>query len=130
MTRRAWAWLLPALLVAGCGDSGKVGPEEGEITLVLTTSRPGTGALLIRVTGVVSEVRGATDGLRIASTPVGATGVTRLVVTGPIETGDLLRLRVPDVSQADSYSGTVEQAASSADFALLDPVAFGVAFRR
>ena len=48
-------------------------------------------------------------------------GTTRIVVTGTLlTTGDLLDLRVPDVTLSTSYTVRVEQVADNVTFSLID----------
>jgi hypothetical protein len=46
---------------------------------------------------------------------------TRVIVTGNLVPGNLLRLRVPDVALAGSYVVRVDQVADKLTFALIDP---------
>ena len=48
-------------------------------------------------------------------------GTTKVIVTGTLGTGELLRLRVPDLDQSASYTVRVEQVADRNTFALIDP---------
>jgi len=128
---RRWivAGLLVALGGAACGEvDKKVGPQAGDITLALTTSRTETGALLLRVVGPVEEIA-ALGGLRAGSAPLG-TGATRVVLTGSITSGDILRLRIPDLDLAETYTVQVEQAALGTTFALVEPGEYSVVVRR
>lgn len=117
-----------AALLAACGD-GKIDPAGGEVTLVLTTAPPETGGLLLRITGPVLEAT-PLGGQRVALAPLASGNGVRLVITGPLGAGDLVRLLIPDLSHLPDYTVVVEQAAADGSFALLDPVTVGVQLTR
>jgi hypothetical protein len=56
--------------------------------------------------------------------------ITRVVVTGDITSGSLVRIKVPDVSQSASYSAIVEQAASRENYALFSTSGYELSIRR
>jgi hypothetical protein len=120
-----------ALIVLGAacgGEKGPTGPEAGDLT-VSYAAAPGAndGALLLLVTGGPVTSISALSGHRVESAPAGA-NATRIVVTGQLVPGDILRLRVPDV--AVRYVVLVEAAADRATFALRDPGSYSAASRR
>jgi DNA-binding transcriptional regulator YdaS (Cro superfamily) len=110
----------------GGGDAGPTKPVAGELMVRLTSPNATDGALVVRVVGPVTAV-----------TPVGAYtisqatqgNITRVIVTGDIASGDLLRVKVPDVNQVLSYSANVEQAASRVDYALFSVSNYSLAIR-
>lgn len=120
-------------VLAACGGEGGGGPIAGDILVVVGGGVPQTGALLLRIGGAIDQIT-PVGSYRIASAPIGGGGagsaVTRIVITGTIAPGDLLRLRVPDVDQLSSYTATIEQAASAADFSLVDPALYSISFRQ
>jgi hypothetical protein len=95
----------------------------------LSTALPQTGALLIRITGPIEDLA-PVGNLRVASAAIAGVTATRVVVTGTIGPGDLLRLTIPDLAAFGSYAVMVEQAAAGTDFSLLDPAAFSLTLRR
>ena len=129
-TRRAslLAVLVAAVVGTACGggDGGPVKPVAGELVVRLTSPNATDGALIVRVVGPVTAV-----------TPVGAYAIsqvtqgtiTRVIVTGDIVSGDLLRVKVPDVNQVLSYLANVEQAASRIDYALFSVSNYSLAIR-
>ena len=122
--------LVGALLLAGCGGGdgggGTGGPTAGEITLTLTSPGSDDGAILFRVSGRVTGVR-AVSPYTVASAPIaGLPDLTRVVVTGPITSGPIVILEVPDIRIKTSYTAQVEQVASRTTFALLSAVAYGI----
>ena len=48
-------------------------------------------------------------------------GTTKVIVTGTLSTGDIVNLRVPDVTLSTSYSIRIDQVADNVTFALIDP---------
>ena len=59
-----------------------------------------------------------------------APGTTRVVVTGDLGTGTLLRVRVPDLSLAGNYTVRVDQVADRITFSLIDPGAHTLTIAR
>lgn len=124
--------LLAAVLTLGAACGSKkpdpVGPVAGDLTVSYAGPSQSDGALLLLVTGTVTAVK-AVGGYQVASASAGATA-TRVVVTGQLATGDILKLTVPDVAAAASYSVRVEAAADRATFALGDLASYSAMVRR
>lgn len=125
--------LVLASLLAACGggDGGGGGggtkPVAGELTFTLSTPFVGQdGGLLVRVVGQIDTIT-VLGGHKLSFSRSGT--LTRAVITGSIEAGDLIRIRVPDVSLASSYGAFVEQAAARGTFALLDPSEYRLTLR-
>lgn len=127
MTRRR-AVLLGLALVMACGGEKGVGPVAGELTLSLTTPHLTDGAVMLKVAGPIDEVI-PVGAYRVEAAPV-AGGFMRIIVTGTITNGPLVRLRVPDVNAAATYLAIVEQAAHRQTFALLSTTEYQVAVAR
>jgi len=128
MSRRALAALLLAIAPA-CGGDGPGPtdqPEPGVVRASLTTPNTTDGALLIRIVGELSNLE-AVGGYRVASTAAGTT--TRLVLTGNLAGGDLLRFSVPDKRKISSYLVVVEQVAARDTYALIDPAGYAIVLR-
>jgi hypothetical protein len=112
---RGWKAALMVVLALGGAQSCRdgTGPVAGVLNVVLDTPNSGTdGAILLTVTGpapLTSGVPGA--GLRLFSQGLGTT--TRFAVTGTLTGGTILRIGVPDIRQALSYTATVEQVAAA-----------------
>lgn len=118
-----------ALLAAACGggDPGPTDePQPGHLRATLTTPNASDGALLVRIVGELSNLE-AVGGYRIASAVTGTT--TRLVLTGNVTGGDVLRFAVPDVRKLGSYLIIVDQVAARDTYALLDTGGYSLALR-
>lgn len=116
MSRRLVMVLGLALSMA-CGGDKPVGPVAGELTLSLTTPHLTDGAVMLQVAGPIEMVI-PVGTYRVEAAPL-AGGLTRIIVTGTITNGPLVRIRVPDVNAAAIYLAIVEQAAHRQTFALL-----------
>lgn len=112
--RLAWIGLLAA--GAACGGGEKPSPA-GDLIVTYVASGPPAGAVLLTVTGgMVQGVTAAISGVQVSfGSPAG--GTTKIIVTGTLSNGDLLRLRVPDVNT--TYFVTADQVADVVTFALL-----------
>ncbi|MBX3147247.1 MAG: hypothetical protein KF785_10805 [Gemmatimonadales bacterium] len=130
--RRGWLGLAAAaLLLAGCGDSTPpvTPPTPGTLTVSYQGTGASDGAMLLVVTGAVTSVE-PVGGYRVASAPISGGAETRIVVTGDLVPGDLVRLAVPDISKADDYAANVEAVAHRATYALQDPLTYTASIRR
>jgi hypothetical protein len=109
--------LLALLAVAGCGGGSDLSPPlSGPLDLVLDTPAKDDGIVLIEIAG------GAVDsvtalGYRTEPSPNGTRPV-RVVVSGALADGKLVRIWVPDRSRAPDYSATVLEAAARSTYAL------------
>ncbi|HEX9164314.1 MAG TPA: hypothetical protein VF862_00270 [Gemmatimonadales bacterium] len=116
--------------LAACGDDGpdpQPKPVAGEVTMVLATPFVGQdGGMVVRVIGAVDTIT-ALGGHALSFVRQG--NITRVVVTGNLEAGDLLRIKVPDLSQVGAYSAFVEQAAARNSYVLLDVSGYGLTLR-
>lgn len=130
MRKRTGLALLAVLAACGGGDTGGGGPPKpvaGELTFTLSTPFAGQdGAVLIRVVGQIDTIT-VLGGHRLSFSRSGT--LTRAVILGNIEAGDLIRVRVPDVALASGYSAFVEQAAARSSFVLLDPSEYRLTLR-
>jgi hypothetical protein len=108
-----------ALAALACGDSGQQPSGAGD--LVVSYSGNGqAGAMVLTITGGPVETVTAIGSQIVSSTSPYSTQ-TRVVIIGAAGNGDLLRIRVPDVSQVASYAVRPDQVADQATFALVDP---------
>lgn len=118
------------VLMAACGGDGGdplPKPVSGEFTVSLATPFVGQdGGMIVRVIGPIDTVT-AVNGYKVSFTRQG--NILRAVVTGNIEAGDLLRVKVPDVSQVNAYTAFVEQAAARSTYALLDVSGYSLTLR-
>jgi hypothetical protein len=118
VTIRRWQVVIAALaLGAGCKKE-PAGPEAGVLTVSFSSPTDTDGALLLLVTGPVTSIQ-VLGGYQMSQAPAGG-NATRVVLTGALISGDILKLSVPDVSTASSYTVAVEAAADRNTFALTD----------
>jgi hypothetical protein len=117
--RRGRIPVLAIGLLAACGG-GQQPSRAGELTVAFFETANDAGALLLTISGGAVESVTAPGGQQISfSTP--AAGTTRVVVLGTLQTGDLLKIRVPDTSQVAAYTARLDQVADKTTFSLLDP---------
>ncbi|MBA2626659.1 MAG: hypothetical protein H0U85_01465 [Gemmatimonadales bacterium] len=113
------ALALMCIVTAGCGDGGPgvTDPTAGIVRVILATPNADDGALIVTITGApVSQVEPASSAYQVYSAQPDSL-TTRVLLTGNITPGELLRLHVPDVRRAGAYHAVVTQAASGATFA-------------
>ncbi len=116
------ATLLLAFLGSCDGEDLPPGPPEpmgpGLLAVVLDTPNSNDGALLVTLTGgPVDSLRGGQ--LRVISSDAGPTQ-RRVIVSGLVRTGKVLRFWVPERGDVDNYTAILEQAAERAQFAQQD----------
>ena len=117
----------PAILalLAACGGGKDGGPppsQAGDLIVSYFQGGPAAGAMLFTITGGTVQGVTARSGQQLQvsfASPVA--GTTRVIVTGPLSTGDIVTVRVPDVGLSTSYSARVEQVADNVTFSLIDP---------
>jgi hypothetical protein len=101
-------------LSCGGGDGSVAPPPPQPGTLVVTLTTPNTDDRALRLTisgGTVTAVEAGTAGLLVLDR-VTSSG-TMLVVIGPIRSGAVARLQVPDVHQAANYHVTLQEVADT-----------------
>jgi hypothetical protein len=118
--RSARAVLLALLLGAtACGGGSDLSaPLTGPLDLVLQTPADDVGIVLVEVTGATVDSVTAL-GYRTESSSVG-TAPLRIVVSGSLRDGKLVRIWVPDRTRASDYSATVVEAAARSTYLLQD----------
>jgi hypothetical protein len=115
-------------LLAACGK-GAEPSRAGVLTVALVEATNDAGALLLTISGGTVESVSAAGGQQVSySTP--AAGTTRVVVLGTLQTGDLLRIQVPDTSRVADYTARIDQVADKVTFALLDPSGYSLSVHR
>ena len=120
MNRAIRAALALLLVVLGCGDSPSPPSSAGDLSVSYYQGGPEAGALLFTISGGPVESITAENDEQvsfISTTP----GTTRVAVIGTLGTGTILKVRVPDLSQARNYSVRVDQVADRVTFALINP---------
>ncbi len=127
--RSAAALALGLVLLLGCGPDDPdptPKPVAGELVLSLTSPNPNDGALIVRVIGTLTDVT-PVGNYRVSFSTQG--NLTRVIVTGDVASGDLLRIKVPDVTQVRAYSASVEQAAARDSYALFSTSGYTLTLR-
>lgn len=121
MSKRArLGFAILAVAAAACGGDGQTPSHPGDLLVSYFQAGPEPGAFLLTITGGPVENVTALGGQQLSfSSPFA--GTTKVVIAGRLTNGDMLRLRVPDVTQATSYTVRVEQVADNVTFALIDP---------
>ena len=115
-------------LLAACGE-GAEPSRAGVLTVALVEATNDAGALLLTISGGTVESVRAAGGQQVSySTP--AAGTTRVVVLGALQTGDLLKIQVPDTSQVADYTARIDQVADKVTFVLLDPSGYSLSIHR
>ena len=116
----ARAILLAALLgVTACGGGSDLSaPLSGPLDLVLQTPADHDGIVLVEVAGgTVDSVTALSYRTEFSSV---GTAPLRIVVSGALRDGKLVRIWVPDRTRADDYSATVVEAAARGTYELQD----------
>lgn len=129
MSARGWmVTVLTGVAACGGGTTDPPPPTAGVVVATLNTPNDRDGALVVRIVGEQTELKGAGSYLMAAGTIAPST-TTRVIISGAIVDGDLLEFRVPDVSKLATYGVVVEQAAARETYALLDPSGYNVTLR-
>ena len=120
---RLGAFAMLAVL-GGCGgkDGGPPPSQAGDLIVSYFQGGPAAGALLLTIHGGTVQRVAVRSGQQIQvsfASPVA--GTTKVLVTGTIATGDILTVRVPDVTLSTSYTVSVDQVADHVTFSLIDP---------
>lgn len=113
MTRRPWILAVAALLLHGaaCGrdSSAPVQVQPRTLRVSLTTPNPDDGAILFEVSGpAIDAIAGANPSHRLFARRLASTSV-RAVVVGPLASGTVATIEVPDVGAAGLYTATLTE---------------------
>ncbi len=121
LSRRGW--LAALVLITACGGNGGPPPSPaGDLVVSYFQGGPAIGAMLITISGgPVQNVTAAGGQSLQVSFASPATATTKIIVTGPLATGDILTLRVPDTTLATGYAVHLDQVADNVTFSLIDP---------
>jgi hypothetical protein len=118
------ALLILCCAIAACSAPEAAAPHAGTLTLSLSGGSPTDGALVIIVSGApVTSVTPAA-GYQVASNADGQG--THIMVLGPIATGPIATISVPNADRASAYVATVQQVSDRTTYALLDPAAYHI----
>ena len=130
MRRSTWLFCALVTTTLGCGGEKKVtGPTGGELTVAYSTALSHEGAMLLLISGGVVENVTPVGGYQVAFASVGANAI-RVVVTGNLTAGDVIRIKVPDLSLVSSYSAHVDAAADRTTFGLNEPTLYTATVRK
>ena len=130
MSRRTRLGLVTlALALSACGGEGQNPTQSGDLFVSYFQSGPQAGAFLLTITGGTVENITGLGGQQVSFTSPFA-GTTKVVVAGTITNGDLLRLRVSDVTKVADYTVHIEQVADNTTFALIDPSRYSFTVHR
>ena len=118
--------LLPGLVLAmgGCVDPA-AGSNAGALEVVLHSSRPDDGAVLLSVDGGPIDSIGSA-GYRLYSARF--RGQLRVIVSGDLRPGPIARLWIPDGRLRQAYAAMVRQVAGR-DYSLREPGGYQLELR-
>ena len=111
--------LAAALALLACSKDSPTGPQPGTLSVQLQTPNSGAdAAILFTLSGptTVTNVR-ASAGDTLWTTDFSATS-TKVILTGSIGSGVILRFDVPDINQYGQYLASINQVANSSDYSL------------
>jgi hypothetical protein len=121
--RRLGCALLAGVALVSCGGDANQNSNAGDLLLSLYAGGPEAGAVLLVITGGPVQNATALGGQQVSfASPF--SGNTRVVISGDLATGDVLRIRVPDLSRIADYHVQTLQVADKVTFALLDQGAY------
>jgi hypothetical protein len=125
MSSRRAVFLAALLGVTACGGGSDLSaPLSGPLDLVLQTPADDDGIVLVElVGGTVDSVTAL--GYRTEASSVG-TAPLRIVVSGALEDGKLVRIWVPDRTRASDYTASVVEAAARGTYLLQDVAEYGI----
>jgi hypothetical protein len=129
--RLASIGLIALLASCGGGDEGPPPSQAGDLIVSYFQGGPQAGAMLFTITGGAVQGVTARSGQALSvsfATPT--PGTTRVIITGTIGTGDILNVRVPDVTLSTSYVVRVDQVADNLTFSLIDPLLHNLTIHR
>jgi hypothetical protein len=125
--RRKFLFILAGLVGLGCGgDAGLEGsgPEPGALRVTLVTPNSDDGAVMLQVSGIIDSVVAAPPYGLFSASP--STDVTRVIVTGALGDGLLLRLYLPDVAQAGSLGVEIMEVVQQATYLQRSTAGYGL----
>lgn len=115
------ALLLSLLASCGGGNGGPPPSQAGDLIVTYFQGGPAVGAMLFTITGGPVQAVTARSGVQLqVSSASPAANTTRVIVTGTLSTGDILNVRVPDVTLSTSYTVSVEQVADNLTYSLIE----------
>ncbi len=127
MTRRHALLALTIAGVTGCSSEG-AGPAAATLSLSLASPAQDDGAVLLTISG------GPVDSIespeyRLYSTPMDAS-TYRVIIAGPLSSGLVARVHIPDDRRSADYGAVVEQVAARGTYRQQDPAGYRLSFDR
>jgi len=123
--------LTTGFLLAACGSDGTGPPEAdpGALQVVLTQVSPGSGGILLEISGPDVGPATAVGAYRLWQTPQGASPV-RVLVKGSVVAGPLVHFSVPDRNGVYSVRVLDAAAGATGGFARHSPSDYRAEVRR
>ena len=122
---RPYLWLGAMLLLAACSNS--TGPTAGILSLTVASPHKDDGGLMLTVYG------GPVDSVEAPGYVIHAAHVAdsvKMIVTGNLVSGVIVRVHIPDSRQASRYSARISQAAARQTYVQRDPASYTVSLAR
>ena len=118
-------WVAAVGLISGCSGAAS-GPVGATLEVVLASPAQDDGAVLLTLSG------GPMDSLETASPNYtlypsrSGPSTLRVIVTGELGSGPILRIHIPDESRIPQYSATIEQIAARTTYTQRDAGAYSL----
>lgn len=137
---RIFSVSLLAALALGCGGSTPTPPAPpppppppapipGDLIVSVNGLGSNDGAVMMTVGGApINAVAAANGANRLVSSTAGQT--LKLILSGSLANGDLVKVSVPDVAKVGSYNVAIDAVADRETFALGDLARYTAAIRR
>ncbi|MFQ5549856.1 MAG: hypothetical protein ACE5FJ_01305 [Gemmatimonadales bacterium] len=123
--RRLLGLALLGMTLAGCGED-----TPGTIVVSLESPNADDGAVLFRIIGPgIASAIGASTAFDVHVRLVSTTEAMVFLV-GNVSDGPVLTLEVPNVGEANAYTGTVLDAANRADASQGSTASYAVTFEK
>lgn len=137
---RTLGFSILAAVALGCGGTTPTPPAPpppppppapipGDLIVSVNGLGSADGAVMMTVGGAqIDAVAAASGGNRVVSSTAGQS--VRLILSGTLANGDLVKITVPDVAKVGSYNVAIDAVADRETFALGDPARYSASIRR
>lgn len=125
--RRKLLILLAGAFGLACGgDAGgeDSGPVPGTLDVILVTPNPDDGAVMLHLSGIIDSVVAMPPYRLFSARP--STEVTRVIVTGDLGDGPLLRVYVPDLAGTGSLGMEIMEVAQRGTYSQRSLAGYGL----